>query len=329
MKTWASSCRRSAALLRSPFRRLLKLSFMLLARFLNVIWSPHPSTVFMFLYCASAYISRWIQDRTVFYIFKYLIYPNIIRRSRLSSPFSRWHALLLFIYRSGTVACNIVGVNTINQAGSRAGSLTTLHLIPLLFTNRLSFAADSLGLSLHNYLSLHTLVGLMALVQSLIHTVIFFGHNPMNLRENFASLIPLSLFRTSLFELFQKAHYALAILTAYVVWRHLSLCSTSSRIYIIVAGCIFALSTIVRYSRLLLRNIVWKQRYANTNVVQASDAIRIRVTIPRPWRVRAGEYIYIWMPGASFWSPFQSHPFIISWWDNNVDGKSTTIYLLV
>ncbi len=138
----------------------------------------------MFVYRASAYISRWIQDRTVFYIFKYLIYPNLVRRSRLSSPCSRWHALLLFIYWSGTVACNIVGVNTINQAGSRAGSLATLHLIPLLFTNRLSLAADSLGLSLHTYLSLHTSVGLMALVQSLIHTVLFFSHNPINLREN-------------------------------------------------------------------------------------------------------------------------------------------------
>jgi len=123
----------------------------------------------MFLYCASAYISRWIQDR---------IYPNFVRPSRLSSPLSRWHALLLFIYWSGTVACNIVGVNTINQAGSRAGSLATLHLIPLLFTNRLSFAADSLGLSLHTYLNLYTSVGLMALVQSLIHTVIFLRSQP-------------------------------------------------------------------------------------------------------------------------------------------------------
>ncbi len=114
-----------------------------------------------------------------------------------------------------------------------------------------------------------------------------------------------------------------------MVWRHLSLCSTSSRIYIVIAGGIFAFSTIIRYSRLLLRNVVWKQPYANTKVIQASDAIRIQVTVPRPWRVRAGEYVYIWMPGASFWSPFQSHPFMISWWDNNVDGRSTTIYLLV
>ncbi len=84
-----------------------------------------------------------------------------------------------------------------------------------------------------------------------------------------------------------------------------------------------------RFSPLLLRNVVWKQPYANTNVIQASDAIRIQVTVPRPWRVRAGEYIYIWIPGASFWSPFQSHPFMISWWDNIRDGRSITIYLLV
>ena len=82
------------------------------------------------------------------------------------------------------MAYNIVGVNTINQAGSRAGSLATLYLILLLFTNRLSLAADSLGLSLYTYLSLHISVGLMALIQSLIYTVLFFSHNPINLREN-------------------------------------------------------------------------------------------------------------------------------------------------
>lgn len=108
----------------------------------------------------------------------------MVRRSRLSSPISRWHALLLFMYWSGTAICNVVGVDTMTQASSRAGSLATLHLIPLLFTNRLSFAADLLGLSLQTYLSLYTSMGLMALVQSLIHTVIFFTHNPINLRED-------------------------------------------------------------------------------------------------------------------------------------------------
>ena len=136
-----------------------------------------------FLYRVSSYISRWVQDRTLFYIFKYLIYPIFIQRSRLIRPYSRWHALLLTIYWLGTAACNIVGVSTVTQAGNRAGAISALHLIPLFFSNRLGFAADLLGISLQTYLRLHSSLGLMALLQGFIHVIIFFTHNVIHLRN--------------------------------------------------------------------------------------------------------------------------------------------------
>lgn len=139
--------------------------------------------VIAFLYHASSVISHWIQKRTLFYIFKYLIYPLLIRRSRFFSPLSRWHAILLLTYWSGTAVCNVVGVSTISQVGSRAGALATFHLIPLLFTGRASFAADLLGMSLQTYIRLHTSIGLMAVLQSLIHTSIFLSHHAINFKE--------------------------------------------------------------------------------------------------------------------------------------------------
>ncbi len=137
----------------------------------------------LFLYCASSHISRWIQDRTLFYIFKYLVYPIVIRRTTLSNPFSRWHAVLMILYWSGTAACNLVGVSDIAQAGKRAGALAAAHLIPLMCTNRPAFAADVLGLSIQTYLRLHTSFGLMAMLQALIHTVIFVTHNTFDAKE--------------------------------------------------------------------------------------------------------------------------------------------------
>ncbi len=139
----------------------------------------------------------------------------------------------------------------------------------------------------------------------------------------------LSMLQIPLFEFFQKTHYAIAILITYAVWRHLSINSASSRLYILIAGCIFAATTITRYTRLILRNLKWGRPYATTALTQVRDVMRVQVRVPRPWRVRAGDFIYIWMPGVSFWSSFQSHPFTISWWDQDVDGKATTIYLLV
>ena len=128
------------------------------------------------LYCASSFISNWIQDRTLFYFFKYLVYPLLVRRTRLSSPLSPWHVLLLLIYWSGTVVCNLIGVHTIVAAGNRAGALAALHLIPLLYTDRAAFVSDLIGISLQFYMKMHRSFGLMALVQSLLHVVVFASH---------------------------------------------------------------------------------------------------------------------------------------------------------
>ncbi|KAL8742601.1 MAG: hypothetical protein Q9190_004941 [Brigantiaea leucoxantha] len=35
------------------------------------------------------------------------------------------------------------------------------------------------------------------------------------------------------------------------------------------------------------------------------------------------------MPGVSFWSLLQSHPFTVTWWDTDLNGKSYYIYLLI
>ena len=139
--------------------------------------------VLFVLYNASSYISCWIQDRTLFYIFKYLVYPVFIQRSPLFTSFSRWSVLITIIYWLGTAVCNIVGVRTIADAGNRAGVLAALHLIPLLFANRPSFAADLLGISLQTYLRLHSSFGIMALVQGLVHTFIFCSHNAFHIHN--------------------------------------------------------------------------------------------------------------------------------------------------
>lgn len=135
------------------------------------------------LYCTSAHISRWIQDRTLFYLLKYLVYPVIIRRTSLSNPFSRWHAALMIVYWSGTAICNLVGIRSVHQAASRAGALAALHLVPLLCTNRPAFVADLLGISVQTYMRLHTSFGFMALLQTLIHTVIVVTHTTFNVKE--------------------------------------------------------------------------------------------------------------------------------------------------
>ena len=314
--------------------------------------------VVLLMYCASSFISRWIQDRTLFYVFKYLVYPVLIRRKRFLAPLTRWYVLWITIYWGVTAVCNLVGVNTIAQAGTRAGSLSVLHLVPLLFTGRLSFAANLLGLSWQSYMTFHSTIGLMAFVQGLIHTLIFVTHHVFRIKDEqqfygflvrippivsslpmlstvwkgataFMSIVVLLIIRNYLHEVFQKTHYALAVLVAYAIWRHLNVKPVFSRFYLYIAACIFAATTIARYCRLLLRNAAWGRPYASTKITRIGDAIRIQINVPRPWKIRAGQYVYVWMPGVSLSSVLQSHPFMITWWDHNTHGQGSNIYLLV
>ncbi|KAL6714261.1 hypothetical protein ACLMJK_007684 [Lecanora helva] len=180
----------------------------------------------------------------------------------------------------------------------------------------------------------------MGLLQSLIHIIIFFERNTLHFSDSlqfygfmafiaFITLALLSVIRRSMFEIFQTTHLALAVLITYALWRHLTVRPSFSRFYVCIASGIFVLTTALRYSRLILRNVIWGQPYTTAKVTQVRDSVRIQVIVPRPWKVRAGEYLYIWMPGVSIWSIFQSHPFMVTWWDNDVDGKSTNIYLLI
>lgn len=116
----------------------------------------------LFLHHLYKLTSPWIQHRTLFYVFKYLIYPTICRRGRIHGAITRWRAFLTLLYWLGTATCNIVGVKAVSEAGNRAGILSILYLIPLLFSSRLSFAADILGLSLITYNKLYGSVGFMA-----------------------------------------------------------------------------------------------------------------------------------------------------------------------
>ena len=135
--------------------------------------------MFAFLFLLRLYetLLRWIQNRTLFYIFKYLIYPTLYRRRRFLEPITRWQLFLTLVYWLGTATCNVVGVRSISCAWNRAGVLSVLHLIPLLFSSRLSFAADLIGLSLTNYFKLHKSLGFMAILQGLIHILIYVTHH--------------------------------------------------------------------------------------------------------------------------------------------------------
>jgi hypothetical protein len=129
----------------------------------------------MLLYRSTVRILNSIYSRTLFFLLKHFIYPYLFRRHIFFGPVSRVHFILQVIYWCATAACNVIGVKTFTQASARAGTLSVINLVPLLFSGRLSHAADLFGISLRGFYGLHRSIGLMALTQGLIHIFILIG----------------------------------------------------------------------------------------------------------------------------------------------------------
>ena len=56
---------------------------------------------------------------------------------------------------------------------------------------------------------------------------------------------------------------------------------------------------------------------------KVKGSVRMTMSVPRPWAVRAGQYLNIWIPSLGFW---QSHPFVIADWS---DGSMLSLVFLV
>jgi NAD(P)H-flavin reductase len=59
---------------------------------------------------------------------------------------------------------------------------------------------------------------------------------------------------------------------------------------------------------------------------ETEKALTIRVVLPHPMKVDAGQYVNLWMPTVSLFSWAQTHPFMVTSWSQ---GKQTTLDLYV
>jgi hypothetical protein len=73
------------------------------------------------------------------------------------------------LYWVVTFVFNFIGVSSLSEGGSRAGSLAMFNFIPLFLADRLGFAADLMDLPLRTVLQLHKSVGVMTILQTAAH----------------------------------------------------------------------------------------------------------------------------------------------------------------
>ena len=80
----------------------------------------------------------------------------------------------------------------------------------------------------------------------------------------------------------------------------------------------------MQLASVVFRNFLLSQRCARAYVVPYPSASRITLNLNRPIKVKPGQLVYVWIPAVSFRSLFQSHPFMVSWREANIEKKTET-----
>lgn len=124
------------------------------------------------LYHTIANLFHILHTHMIQFVLRHIMYPVILRRHRLLGPWTRCYLICQLLYWSVTLSCTSIGVRTWAQAGSRAGTLAVVQLVPLFFGGHLGFAADLIGIPLLTYRQLHGSIGTMVFVLSLFHVLI-------------------------------------------------------------------------------------------------------------------------------------------------------------
>ncbi len=134
------------------------------------------------------------------------------------------------------------------------------------------------------------------------------------------------LFRRISYELFLRCHQALTFVAAYALWRHLSSSMKLSDLYLLVSDCTFLTTFVMQCLTLLYRNVVLHRDCFRALIARQNDVVRMTIFTPRPWKVKAEQYVNVWISFVSLWSFLQSHSFIIAFWS---EGKNPSLNFLI
>ena len=96
-----------------------------------------------------------------------------------------------------------------------------------------------------------------------------------------------------------------------------------------VAVSIHASLTLLRVGRVVYRNTLRKSLWSKARITKCAEAFEVTLSVPRPFRLKPNQYIYLCVPGLTPGSFLEWHPFSVSWWSCNDAGQATSLSLLV
>ncbi|KAL4931872.1 ferric reductase family protein [Aspergillus undulatus] len=305
----------------------------------------------LFLTRTLLYLSSWSKFFSIL-VSRHLTLPFVVDRHQLWGPWTRISVLFHISYAAISILLIFFRIKSWAGAGRRAGELALVNLIFLLSAVHLSYLADLVGITWRTCRRIHRAVGWMTVALVAFHIVMEVQGKqfsfPLRSMQNLftligtaslgvLSLLSLPWLRQFSYEIFLRGHQIFTVLFVYGIWRHLSTRARSSKTYLLVALGMFGLTLFLQTVTLFYRNGLFAGRGLPRAVVTFSaqtskeerpvvTAAHIRVLLPRPLKVEAGQYINLWMPSVSLSSWMQTHPFTVASWSSD---RQDTIELLL
>ncbi len=128
--------------------------------------------------------------------------------------------------------------------------------------------------------------------------------------------------------MFLRLHQCLALVTVYGIWIHIAPQRLLLRIHLYALIGIAGFSMVLLGLLVVYRNGVFRSRLPRADILHSRGAVLVRVILSRPVRVKAGQYISLWLfiPSTSFCSLIEYHPFVVASWS---DDALDTLDLLI
>jgi hypothetical protein len=113
---------------------------------------------------------------------KFMTRPRPRSRAAWIGPKSWSHFGLFTVYLGGTLACNSIAVSSVTEASSRAARICLANLILLLVCGQ-EVGAYLSGMSLDLFRSTHRTLGMMAVLQALVHGFLKIASTSVDLHD--------------------------------------------------------------------------------------------------------------------------------------------------
>lgn len=128
------------------------------------------------------------------------------------------------------------------------------------------------------------------------------------------------------YEFLATLHLALAATGVASLWFHLTPAGVleTPGLYLILTITAFASVKLIRLFKMLLTNIS-TDSISTANIHQIGHGVEIQVSMPRPLKYRAGQFVFLSIPRLA---AFQLHPFQIAWEYSGEGGCQVIVFIV-